>query len=174
MLHIVLLEPEIPQNTGNISRTCVALGARLHLIEPLGFRLDDRSLKRAGIDYWHLVDMEVHPSLEDFYRAIAVTSSQPRTQGQQGAMLQQHGKDARVFYLSARAKKPYTTVKFPEDVYFVFGRESRGLPDELLAAAPRRCLRIPMLPGLRSLNLSNAVAIIAYEYARRRGFPGLR
>ena len=164
MLHIVLLEPEIPQNTGNISRTCAALGARLHLIEPLGFRLDDRSLKRAGLDYWPLVDKKVHPSLEDFYR----TQGLPAPGENPGAGRRAAG----VFYLSARAKKLYTASRFPEEVFFVFGRESTGLPAGLLAAAGPRCLRIPMLPGLRSLNLSNSVAIIAYEYARRRGFSG--
>ena len=161
MLHIVLLEPEIPQNTGNISRTCAALGARLHLIEPLGFRLDDRSLKRAGLDYWPLVDIEIHPSLEDFYRA----------QGFQAPGGKPGAGGAGIFYLSSRAGKPYTAAKFPKEAFFVFGRESAGLPGEILEAAARRCIRIPMLPGLRSLNLSNAVAIIAYEYARRRGFP---
>jgi tRNA (cytidine/uridine-2'-O-)-methyltransferase len=163
MLHIVLLEPEIPQNTGNISRTCAALGARLHLIEPLGFSLDDRSLKRAGLDYWPLVDKEVHPSLEEFYRAQGLSAPGEKPGAGNGG--------TKVFYLSARAKKLYTAVKFPEEVFFVFGRESTGLPSGLLAAAAPRCIRIPMLPGLRSLNLSNSVAIIAYEYARRRRFP---
>jgi len=156
MLHIVLLEPEIPQNTGNISRTCAAIGARLHLIEPLGFSLDDRSLKRAGIDYWNLVDLKTHRSLEDFYAEEGIKA---------------HCADKRVFYLSARAQRLYTNARFPSEVFFVFGRESTGLPAALVAAAGRRCLRIPILPDVRSLNLSNSVAIIAYEYERRRGFP---
>jgi tRNA (cytidine/uridine-2'-O-)-methyltransferase len=154
VLHIVLLEPEIPQNTGNISRTCAALGARLHLIEPLGFRLDDRYLRRAGLDYWRFVDMRIHRNLEDFYRAREAAGPEP----------------AEVFYLSSRAQMPYTQAEFPDEVFFMFGRESEGLPHELLAANPGFCLRIPMRAGLRSLNLSNCVAVIAYEYARRRGF----
>jgi tRNA (cytidine/uridine-2'-O-)-methyltransferase len=152
MLHIVLLEPEIPQNTGNISRTCAALGARLHLIEPLGFSLEDRYLRRSGLDYWPLVDMRVHQNLEDFYASLSAPPPEA------------------FFYLSARAEKIYTEAEFPEEVFFVFGRESVGLPPELLAANPGRLLRIPMREGVRSLNLSNSVAIIAYEYARRRGF----
>jgi tRNA (cytidine/uridine-2'-O-)-methyltransferase len=153
MLHIVLFEPEIPQNTGNISRTCAALGARLHLVEPLGFSLEDRYLKRSGLDYWPLVDLRVHRSIDDFY--VSLGAPPPP--------------DA-FFYLTARAEKMYTEAEFPEEVFFVFGRESTGLPPELLAANPGRCLRIPMREGVRSLNLSNSVAIIAYEYARRRGF----
>jgi tRNA (cytidine/uridine-2'-O-)-methyltransferase len=154
VLHIVLLEPEIPQNTGNISRTCAALGARLHLIEPLGFRLEDRYLKRAGLDYWRLVDMEVHRNLEAFYHAREAAGGQP----------------VEIFYVSSRAQRPYTQAEFPDEVFFMFGKESEGLPFELLSANPDYCLRIPMRGGLRSLNLSNSVAIISYEHARRRGF----
>jgi tRNA (cytidine/uridine-2'-O-)-methyltransferase len=149
MLHIVLFQPEIPQNTGNIARTCAALGARLHLVEPLGFKLEDRYLRRAGLDYWPLVDMDTHKSLEDFPAA-------------------------RMFFLTGRRGRLYTEAEFPEDVFFVFGRESTGLPGELLEAVPERCLRIPMREGVRSLNLSNSVAILAYEYARRQGFRGIR
>jgi tRNA (cytidine/uridine-2'-O-)-methyltransferase len=160
VLHIVLFEPEIPQNTGNISRTCAALGARLHLIEPLGFRLDERQLRRAGLDYWPLVDMELHRNLEDFFHAHEASGNGGRA-------------PAPLFYLSARAQKPYIQAEFPAEVFFMFGRESTGLPDELLAANPGRCLRIPMREGLRSLNLSNCAAIIAYEYARQQGFPDM-
>jgi tRNA (cytidine/uridine-2'-O-)-methyltransferase len=147
VLHIVLLEPEIPQNTGNIARTCAALGAKLHLVEPLGFKLESRYLKRAGLDYWPLVDMSVHKNFEEVRL--------PK---------------AEFFYLTSRRGSSYTKAEFPEEIFFVFGKESCGLPSELLEANPGRCLRIPMREGVRSLNLSNAVAIIAYEYARRKGF----
>jgi tRNA (cytidine/uridine-2'-O-)-methyltransferase len=149
VLHIVLLEPEIPQNTGNIARTCAALGAKLHLIEPLGFKLDDRYARRAGLDYWPLVDISVHKSLNEFPRAG-------------------------MFFLTSRGGKLYTESEFPEEAFFVFGRESTGLPAEVLDANAESCLRIPMREGVRSLNLANSVAVIAYEYARRGGFRELR
>jgi tRNA (cytidine/uridine-2'-O-)-methyltransferase len=156
VFHIVLLEPEIPQNTGNISRTCAALGARLHLIKPLGFSLDDRFLKRAGLDYWPLVDVRVHYNLDDFYLSLGSPAPDQTRES--------------LFYLTARAEKTYADVEFPKEVFFVFGRESTGLPAGLLDANPGRCIRIPMRKGIRSLNLSNAAAIIAYEYARRKNF----
>jgi len=159
-LHIVLLEPEIPQNTGNIARSCAALGARLHLIEPLGFSLDSRYLKRAGLDYWHLVDLKVHPNWKEFSRSIETA---PLSAGGTG-----------VFYISTRGQRLYTEAEFPIESYFVFGRESAGLPAELLETNAACSLRIPMRGGPRSLNLSNAAAIIAYEYARRIGFPGMK
>jgi tRNA (cytidine/uridine-2'-O-)-methyltransferase len=149
VLHIVLLEPEIPQNTGNIARTCAALGAKLHLIEPLGFKLDDRHLRRAGLDYWPLVDWVTHKNLGDFFCACP---------------------GAQLFYLTSRRGMLYTQAEFPDEAFFVFGKESTGLPAELLEANAESCLRIPMREGIRSLNLSNSAAVIAYEYARRRGF----
>lgn len=152
VLHIVLLEPEIPQNTGNIARTCAALNARLHLIEPLGFKLEDRYLRRAGLDYWPLVDMATHKNLEEFFDSCP---------------------GAELFFLSSRGAKLYNETQFPEEAFFVFGKESTGLPDELIAANAERCLRIPMRKGVRSLNLSNSVAVVAYEYARRKGFQKL-
>jgi tRNA (cytidine/uridine-2'-O-)-methyltransferase len=152
VLHIVLYEPEIPPNTGNIARTCAALGAWLHLIEPLGFLLEDRYLKRAGLDYWPLVTMLRYPNPEAFFGAYP---------------------GAEFFYVSAKAEKLYTQAEFPEEAFFLFGKETLGLPRELLAANPERCIRIPTRKEARSLNLSNAVAIIAYEFARRRGFEGL-
>ncbi|MDR1625622.1 MAG: tRNA (cytidine(34)-2'-O)-methyltransferase [Spirochaetia bacterium] len=163
MLHIVLLEPEIPQNAGNIARTCAALGARLHLVEPLGFKLEDRYMRRAGLDYWPLVDMRTHKSLDEFLGACPGPGCADRP-AQPGAGL---------FYLTGRRGKVYSEAEFPEEVFFVFGKESTGLPAGLLDAGAGRCLRIPMREGVRSLNLSNAVAVVAYEYARRRGFREL-
>jgi len=151
-LHIVLYQPEIPQNTGNIVRTCAALGAVLHLVEPLGFRLEDRYLKRAGLDYWPLVDLRRHRSLEDFFAA--------------------HG-EGEFFFVTKKAALSCADGDYPPRSFFIFGPETRGLPDELLAAHRDRCVRIPMRRGARSLNLSNAVAILAYDFLRRRGFPGL-
>lgn len=153
MFHIVLVEPEIPQNTGNIARTCAATGAVLHLVEPLGFSIDDRSLKRAGLDYWHLLDVRRYACLADFQAANA---------------------DAVCHYLSTKAPRAYTEARFADGDYLVFGKETRGLPEALLAAHPERCLRIPMREGARSLNLSNSVAVTLFEALRQTGFAGLQ
>ena len=153
MLHIVLVEPEIPQNTGNIARTCAATGSELHLVKPLGYSLDDRYLKRAGLDYWPLVKVHVHEDFAD------VLSSYP---------------DAPFYYASTKAPRSYAEIDYEKDVFLVFGRESRGLPENLLERVYDRCIRIPMVPGARSLNLSNSVAIVAYEALRQRGFSGLQ
>lgn len=152
MPHIVLLEPEIPQNTGNIARTCAATGAILHLIEPLGFSLSDRYLKRAGLDYWSLAQVRVHPNLAAFRAEYP---------------------EAQCYYASTKAPGAYADVAYPADCFLFFGRETRGLPETLLAAEYERCIRIPMRPEARSLNLSNAVAIVLYEALRQQGFPGL-
>lgn len=151
-IHVVLLEPEIPQNTGNIARTCAATGASLHLIKPLGFSIDDKHMKRAGLDYWDSLDLHVYENLEDFYKK------------NQGAL---------VYYFSKKAKHVYSEIDYPDDVYLCFGRESVGLPEELLKKNEDRSLRMPMKEGLRSLNLSNTVAIAVYEVLRQRGFPNL-
>lgn len=152
-LNIVLVEPEIPQNTGNIARTCALTGARLHLVEPLGFQTDDRSLKRAGLDYWHLLNVTFYHSLSDFFA---------RNTG-------------KFFYFSAKGRKIHSSLAYPEGCFLVFGRESTGLPETLLRANPETCVRIPMLnhPDARSLNLSNAVAIGVYEVLRQWNYPGL-
>ena len=152
MLHIVLLNPEIPQNTGNIARTCAATGAKLDLIRPLGYEISDRYLKRAGLDYWHMMEMRIHDSWDDFRAAYP---------------------GAQLFFTSKKARHSYCEVDYPEDAFFVFGRESRGLPEELLREHYESCVRIPMREGARSLNLSNSVAIMTYEYLRQRGFAGL-
>lgn len=151
-IHVVLLEPEIPQNTGNIARTCAATGASLHLIKPLGFSIDDKHMKRAGLDYWDSLDLHVYENLEDFY------TKNP------GAL---------VYYFSKKAKHVYSEIAYPDDVYLCFGRESVGLPEELLKKNIDHSLRMPMKEGLRSLNLSNTVAIAVYEVLRQRGFPNL-
>ena len=152
MLNVVLVEPEIPQNTGNIARTCAATGARLHLIEPLGFSLDDRYLKRAGLDYWNLVDLRVYESLTAFF-----------SQHRAGAF----------FFATTKAVRRHTDACYPENAFLVFGKETKGLPAPLLAAFPDALVRIPMRADARSLNLSSSVAVLLYEALRQTGFPGL-
>lgn len=152
MTHIVLIEPEIPQNTGNIARTCAATGACLHLVRPLGFSLEDRYLKRAGLDYWPMARIRVHDTFP------GLLSEYP------GAAL---------FFFTTKGAKPYTSFAYPKDTFLVFGPETRGLPEPLLARHPDRCARIPMRGGARSLNLSNSVAVALYEALRQRGFEGL-
>ena len=151
-VNVALVEPEIPQNTGNIARTCAATGARLHLVKPLGFLLTDRRLRRAGADYWGDVDLVAHDHREAFFREIP---------------------PGRCLYFSKKAERTYTEMPVEDDAVFVFGKETEGLPESLLDAHPDRVFRIPMRPGARSLNLSNAVAIVLYEALRRRGFAGL-
>lgn len=152
-INIVLLEPEIPQNTGNIARTCAATGASLHLIEPLGFRVDDAKLKRAGLDYWHQLDITYYKDLDDFFA---------------------QNPNAQVYYFSTKAPQKYTDVTYPKKVYLMFGKETKGLPEELLRDNKSHCVRIPMRDSLRSLNLSNSAAIAVYEVFRQRDFEGLR
>lgn len=159
-LDIVLYEPEIPQNTGNIARTCVALGARLHLVGQLGFSLEDRYLKRAGLDYWFDLDVTLWDQLDACFDAL---SRNDRTDGPAG-----------IFYATTKASVRYTDVAYPAHTVLVFGPESRGLPVPLLLARPERGIRIPMCEGRRSLNLSNAVAVVAFETMRQHGFEGLR
>lgn len=152
-MHIVLVEPEIPGNTGNISRLCAANHLTLHLVKPLGFSLEDRYLKRAGLDYWDLLDLHIHESYEDLVEYLA-------------------GK--RFWYNTTKAQKSYTDVTFGMDDVLVFGKETKGLSEDLLASAPEQCIRIPMVDEARSLNLSNAVAIVSYEALRQQDFPGLQ
>jgi tRNA (cytidine/uridine-2'-O-)-methyltransferase len=150
--HIVLVEPEIPANTGNIARTCAATGAHLHLVHPLGFQTDDRTLKRAGLDYWHSVHVEYHDSFEE--------------------VLTQY-KEGRYFYASTRGTKRYTDFRYQDGDFFVFGKETKGLPQPLLDANPSTCMRLPMTDRVRSLNLSNSAAIVLYEALRQNDFPGM-
>ncbi len=152
-INIVLVEPEIPQNTGNIARTCAATGASLHLIRPLGFEIDDRKLKRAGLDYWHQLDITYYDGLDDFF--------------------EKHP-NANFYCFSTKAKYRYTDISYPDPVFLMFGKETKGLPEEFLHANPERCVRIPMRNGLRSLNLSNSAAIAVYEVLRQNDFEGLK
>lgn len=151
-IHVVLHEPEIPQNTGNIARTCAATGSSLHLIKPLGFSLEDKYMKRAGLDYWDLLDLHVYENLEDFF------AKNP---------------EAEVFYYSTKAPRLHTGVSYPDEVYLMFGKETKGLPEDLILTHLDHAVRLPMRPGLRSLNLSNAVAVGVYEALRQHEFEGL-
>lgn len=151
-LNIVLVEPQIPQNTGNIARTCAVTGARLHLVRPMGFAVEDKKLKRAGLDYWNFLDISYYDGLEDFF----AKNSGP------------------FFYFTTKGKRIYADPAYPDEAYLVFGREDAGLPEALLARHPDACVRLPMIGGARSLNLSNAVAVAAYEALRQWGFPELQ
>ena len=151
-INIVLHEPEIPQNTGNIARTCAATGASLHLIRPMGFTVDDKKLKRAGLDYWDKLDITYYDGLDDFY------------QKHPGAV---------IYYFTTKGRHKYTDVTYPEEVYIMFGKESAGLPESVLFAHPDHAVRVPMRPNLRSLNLSNTVAIAVFEILRQHDFEGL-
>jgi tRNA (cytidine/uridine-2'-O-)-methyltransferase len=155
-INVVLYQPEIPANTGNIARTCAATNTRLHLIRPLGFSTDDKMLKRAGVDYWEFVDIVYYDSLEQFFSAT-------------------EGDD--YYFLTKYGKKPHTAFHFDDpqkEYYFIFGKESSGLPKDLLAQNEKRCLRIPMTENVRALNVSNAAAILVYEALRQQGYPGLK
>lgn len=152
-INIALIEPEIPQNTGNIARTCAATGASLHLVEPMGFKVDDRKLKRAGLDYWHQLDITYYSCLDEFLEKT---------------------KDEQLYFFTTKAKQSYTDVIYPKRVFLVFGKETAGLPEDLLYANPDRCVRLPMRENLRSLNLSNTAAVAVYEALRQRDFAGLQ
>jgi tRNA (cytidine/uridine-2'-O-)-methyltransferase len=150
--NIVLVEPEIPQNTGNIARTCAATGSRLHLIEPLGFKIDDKKLKRAGLDYWHLLDITFYKDLDDFFA---------KNQGN-------------FYYFTTKAPRHYAQVTYQDGDYLVFGKETKGLPEELLLQHPDECVRLPMIGEARSLNLSNTVCVGVYEVLRQWNYPELQ
>ena len=152
MLNIVLLEPEIPANTGNIGRTCCATGTRLHLIEPLGFQINEKALKRAGMDYWDKLDVVVYESYQDFC---------------------EKNPDAKIYYATTKAPNKYCDPKFEDDCFIMFGKESAGIPESILVDNQDTCIRIPMNPEIRSLNLSNSVAIVLYEALRQNDFVGM-
>ena len=153
MLNIVLVEPEIPQNCGNIARTCAATGSVLHLVKPLGFDISEKAVKRAGLDYWHLVDVRVYENLEDFFRRNEVKQ---------------------MWCLSTKAPRYYTEVVYEDGCYLLFGKETKGLPEDFLEAHRESCVRIPMRSEARSLNLSNAAAITVFEALRQLEYPGLQ
>ena len=152
-MHIVLHQPEIPANTGNIGRTCVATGTSLHLIEPLGFRLDEKSVKRAGMDYWHQLDVTRYVNYDEF---------------------REKHPEARIWYATTKAKRIYTDVKYGPEDFIMFGKESAGIPEEILVEHEESCIRIPMLPEIRSLNLSNSVAVVLYEALRQQRFEQMQ
>ena len=152
MCHIVLVEPEIPQNAGNIARTCAATGCVLHLVKPLGFEISDKYLKRAGLDYWHLVRVELHETAEEALFGVP---------------------EEKLHFFTTKSPRVYSGASFREGDYLVFGKETKGLPDELLLAHPAACVRIPMREEARSLNLSNSVAVAVYEGLRQNGFGAL-
>lgn len=152
-LNIVLFEPEIPANTGNIGRTCVATGTRLHLIEPLGFSLSEKALKRAGMDYWKDLDVTTYVNWEDF------CNKNP---------------EAKIYFATTKAKHVYSEVNYEPDAYIMFGKESAGIPEEILKENPDTCVRIPMLGEIRSLNLSNSVAVVLYEALRQNNFEHMK
>ena len=152
-MHIILHQPEIPANTGNIGRTCVATGTSLHLIEPLGFRLDEKSIKRAGMDYWEHLDVTRYINFQEF---------------------KEKHPGAKIWMATTKAKHSYTDVKFGPDDFIMFGKESAGIPEEILVENEENCIRIPMLPEIRSLNLSNSVAIVLYEALRQNDFCGMQ
>ncbi len=151
-INIVLIEPEIPQNTGNIARTCAATGASLHLVKPMGFEIDDAKLKRAGLDYWHQLDITYYENSDEFF---------------------EKNKGEEMYFFSTKSKASHVTPVYPKKVFLVFGKETKGLPEELLKENLDRCVRIPMRDGLRSLNLSNSAAIAVYEVLRQRDFDNL-
>ena len=152
-MHIILHQPEIPGNTGNIGRTCVATGTPLHLIEPLGFRLDEKAIRRAGMDYWQHLDVHRYMNFEEF---------------------REKNPDAKIWMATTKAKRTYTEVEYGPDDYIMFGKESAGIPEEILVENEEHCIRIPMLPTIRSLNLSNSVSIILYEALRQNGFSDMQ
>ena len=153
MINIVLLEPEIPANTGNIGRTCVATGTRLHLIEPLGFSLSEKALKRAGMDYWSELDVTTYVNYEDF---LARNS------------------EAKLYFATTKGQQIYSDAQYEDNCYIVFGKESAGIPEEILKEHPETCVRIPMIGETRSLNLSNSVAVVLYEALRQQGFAHMK
>lgn len=153
MIHIVLVEPEIPMNTGNIARTCACTGAHLHLVKPLGFDISDKAVKRAGLDYWHLVDLSVYDDLADlFFR---------------------HPEATDIWLATTKAPQSYAEATFRDGCWLFFGKETAGLPEDFRREHVSRCIRLPMKSEARSLNLANSVAVICYEALRQQGFPGL-
>lgn len=150
-LNIVMVEPEIPQNTGNVARTCAATGARLHLVGPMGFTIDDKKLKRAGLDYWHYLDITYYKDINEFFEK----------------------NDGVFFYFTTKGRKAHSEVSYPDNCYLLFGKETKGLPEDLLIKNPESCVRIPMKGKIRSLNLSNSIAIAVYETLRQWNYPEL-
>ena len=152
VINIVLVEPEIPQNAGNIARPCAATGARLHLVGPMGFTIDDKKLKRAGLDYWHFLDITYYQNIDEFFEKNC----------------------GEFFFFTTKARHVYSDIEYPDGAYLFFGKETKGLPEELLLKYPESCVRLPMINNARSLNLSNTVAVATYEVLRQWDFPELQ
>lgn len=172
-INIVMVEPEIPQNTGNIARTCAATGAKLHLVKPLGFSIDDKHLKRAGLDYWDKLDIEVHENLEEFlnkYSDIQKNELVDSNEVVASKFIKQN-----IFLASTKSQQTYADINYKDfdEIFLLFGKETKGLPEDLIENNMSQAIRIPMKPGLRSLNLSNSVAIIIYEVLRQSNFENL-
>ena len=161
MFHIVLLEPEIPQNTGNIGRTCVASGSSLHLIEPMGFRITEKQVRRAGLDYWDRLNLTIHDSYRDFKKDF-----KKKTESSQG-------RKPRIWMATTKARRTYSEVEYHPGDYIMFGKESAGIPEEILVEHEEDCIRIPMIGDIRSLNLGNSVAIVLYEALRQNHFTDM-
>ena len=190
-LNIVLVEPQIPQNTGNVARTCAVTGARLHLVGPMGFSIDDSKLKRAGLDYWHMLDISYYESISQFYNAVMIGGAGTAVEaaagvdrevapgaasGAAGEVAQWSAPDTsgyNFYYFSTKAQQVYTEPRYEDGVYIFFGSETRGLDEAILRRNERQCVRFPMRPGARSLNLSNSVAVGVFEVLRQWGFPNL-
>ena len=166
-LNIVMVEPQIPQNAGNVARTCAATGARLHLVGPMGFKIDDAKLKRAGLDYWHMLDISYYDDMPAFFAATtgggkSVENAAPDTSAYE------------FYYFTTKARRIYTEPRYSDNAYIFFGSETKGLDEALLYKNAKQCVRFPMLAGARSLNLSNAVAVGVFEVLRQWGFPKLQ
>lgn len=161
MFHIVLLEPEIPQNTGNIGRTCAASGSSLHLIEPMGFRITEKQVRRAGLDYWDRLNLTIHDSYRDFKKNF-----KEKTEAVEG-------RKPRIFMATTKARRTYSEVEYHPGDYIMFGKESAGIPEEILVEHEKDCIRIPMIGDIRSLNLGNSVAIVLYEALRQNHFTDM-
>ena len=166
-LNIVLVEPQIPQNAGNVARTCAATGTRLHLVGPMGFSIDDSKLRRAGLDYWHLLDISYYSGVSEFFSGVidaapCVDEEAPDTSGNE------------FYYFTTKARRIYTEPKYADNAFIFFGSETKGLNEALIYKNPEQCVRFPMLHGARSLNLSNAVAVGVFEVLRQWGFPKLQ
>jgi len=177
-LNIVMIEPQIPQNTGNVARTCAATGARLHLVGPMAFKVDDKKLKRAGLDYWHLLDITFYEDIYEFFEKIILNQKTEKIPDNQKPKIKQHEypdtSEYEFYYFTTKAAHIYTEPEYKDDTYLFFGSETKGLDEALLYINPDKCVRFPMLPDARSMNLSNTVAIGVFEVLRQWGFPKLQ
>ena len=168
-LNIVLVEPQIPQNTGNVARTCAATGSRLHLVGPMGFEIDDKKLKRSGLDYWHMLDISYYNDIADFFCAVTDGALSAPGCGQNAPDTSAY----EFYYFTTKARRIYTEPLYRDNAYIFFGSETKGLDEALLYRNADQCIRLPMLPRARSLNMSNAVAVGVFEVLRQWGFPEL-